>query len=127
MSIAHFTLATRNVIATRDFFSETLGWKPIERPGNADIDGAWLRIAPGQELHLLHVSDYEPSNFEKEFGRHFAVEYPLAGFSDLKKRLASLGAELIAPIRETPFERFFFKDLNGYIFEVIDKGRTPEI
>ena len=127
MSIAHFTLATRDVIATRDFFSETLGWNPIDIPGNVDIDGAWLRIAPGQELHLLYISDYEPSNFEKEFGRHFAVEYPLAGFSDLKKRLVSLGAELIAPIRETPFERFFFKDLNGYIFEVIDKGRTPEI
>ena len=127
MSIAHFTLATRDVIATRDFFSETLRWKPIERPGNVDIYGAWLRIAPGQELHLLHVSDYEPSDFEKEFGRHFAVEYPLAGFSDLKKRLVNWGAELIAPIRETPFERFFFKDLNGYIFEVIDEGRTPEI
>jgi catechol 2,3-dioxygenase-like lactoylglutathione lyase family enzyme len=127
MSIAHFTLATRDVIATRDFFSETLGWKPIERPGNVDIDGAWLRIAPGQELHLLHISDYEPSDFEKEFGRHFAVEYPLAGFPDLKKRLVNWGAELIAPIRETPFERFFFKDLNGYIFEVIDEGRTPEI
>ena len=127
MSIAHFTLATRDVIATRDFFSETLGWNPIDRPGNVDIDGAWLRIAPGQELHLLYISDYEPSNFEKEFGRHFAVEYPLDGFSDLKKRLVSLGAELIAPIRETPFERFFFKDLNGYIFEVIDKGRTPEV
>ena len=87
MSIAHFTLATRDVIATRDFFSETLGWNPIDRPGNVDIDGAWLRIAPGQELHLLYVSDYEPSNFEKEFGRHFAVEYPLVGFSELKLSL----------------------------------------
>jgi len=127
MSIAHFTLATRNVIATRDFFSETLEWKPIERPGNVDIDGAWLRIAPGQELHLLHVADFEPSNFEKEFGRHFAVEYPLVGFSDLKQRLISRGAVLIDPIRKTPFERFFFRDLNGYIFEVIDAGRNPEV
>ena len=48
MSIAHFTLATRDVIATRDFFAETLGWEPITRPDNVEVDAAWLRIAPGQ-------------------------------------------------------------------------------
>ena len=42
MSIAHFTLATRDVIATRDFFAETLGWEPIARPGNVEVDAAWL-------------------------------------------------------------------------------------
>ena len=47
MSIAHFTLATRDVIATRDFFAETLGWEPITRPDNVEVDAAWLRIAPG--------------------------------------------------------------------------------
>ena len=127
MSIAHFTLATRDVITTRDFFAETLGWNPIERPGNVDMEGAWLRIASGQELHLLHVADFEPSSFEKEFGRHFAVEYPLDGFSDLKQRLVARGAELIDPIRKTPFERFFFRDLNGYVFEVVDADRKPEV
>ena len=127
MSIAHFTLATRDVIATRDFFSETLGWKPIARPGNVDVEGAWLRIAPGQELHLLRVPDFDPSNFEKEFGRHFAVEYPLDGFTDLKKRLVDCGADLIDPIRKTPFERFFFRDINGYIFEVVEANRVPEV
>ncbi|MBT6660319.1 MAG: glyoxalase, partial [Verrucomicrobia bacterium] len=52
MSFAHLTLATRDVIASRDFFAGTLGWEPIERPGNIDVEAAWLRIAPGQELHL---------------------------------------------------------------------------
>ena len=73
MSIAHFTPAKRDVIATRDFFAETLGWEPITRPDNVEVDAAWLRIAPGQELHLLRVPDFEPSDFEREFGRHFAV------------------------------------------------------
>lgn len=127
MSIAHFTLATRDVIATRDFFAETLGWEPITRPDNVEVDAAWLRIAPGQELHLLRVPDFEPSDFEREFGRHFAVEYPVDGFPALKDRLTELGAELIDPIRKTPFERFFFRDINGYIFEVVDAGRTPEV
>ena len=127
MSFAHLTLATRDVIASRDFFAVTLGWEPIERPGNIDVEAAWLRIAPGQELHLLRVPDFEPSGFEREFGRHFAVEYPAVGFAGLKERLAKRGAELIDPIRETPFERFFFRDPNGYIFEVVDADHAPEI
>ena len=127
MSFAHLTLATRDVIATRDFFAGTLGWEPIERPGNIDVEAAWLRIVPGQELHLLRVPDFEPSDFEQEFGRHFAVEHPVAGFAGLKERLVEGGAELIDPIRETPFERFFFRDPNGYVFEVVDAKRTPEV
>ena len=94
---------------------------------NIDIEAAWLRIAPGQELHLLRVRDFEPSGFEREFGRHFAVEFPADGFAGLKERLAKRGAELIDPIRETPFERFFFRDPNGYVFEVVDAKRTPEV
>ena len=127
MSFAHLTLATRDVIASRDFFAGTLGWEPIERPGNIDVEAAWLRIVPGQELHLLRVPDFEPSDFEQEFGRHFAVEHPVAGFAGLKERLVEGGAELIDPIRETPFERFFFRDPNGYVFEVVDAKRTPEV
>jgi hypothetical protein len=41
--------------------------------------------------------------------------------------LATRGAELVDPIRETPFERFFFRDPNGYIFEVVDADHAPEI
>ena len=28
---------------------------------------------------------------------------------------------LIEPLRETPFERFFFRDQNGYVFEVVEE------
>ena len=42
MSFAHLTLATRDVIASRDFFAGTLGWEAIERPGNIDVEAAWL-------------------------------------------------------------------------------------
>ena len=127
MSFAHLTLATRDVIASRDFFAVTLGWEPIERPGNIDVEAAWLRIAPQQELHLLRVPDFEPSCFEREFGRHFAVEYPANEFDELKDRLVKGGAEMIDPDRATPFERFFFRDPNGYVFEVVDCGHKSEV
>lgn len=122
----HLTLATQDVIATREFFLSTLGWEQIQRPGNIDIQAAWLDIGDGQQLHLLHTEGFEPSPFEAEFGRHFAFDYPLSEFESLKGRLVANGAELIDPIRETPFERFFFREPNGYIFEIVDADREPE-
>lgn len=122
----HLTLATRDVIASREFFRATLGWEQIPRPGNVDVESAWLDIGDGQQLHLLHVEGAEVSPFEAEYGRHFAFDYPLAEFPALKERLVAHGSELIDPIRATPFERFFFRDPNGYIFEVVDEARQPE-
>jgi catechol 2,3-dioxygenase-like lactoylglutathione lyase family enzyme len=119
MAIAHFTLATRNVERASRFFAAALGWQPLDRPNNIPLPAAWLEIAPSQELHLVEVADFEPSPFEREYGRHIALTYPQAGLAGLKERLRQQGAELIAPLRETPRERFFFKDLDGYVFEVL--------
>ena len=120
MSFAHFTLGTRDVGATTRFFEQTFGWTPIHRADNIDRTAAWLEIAPDQQMHLLYVEGFEPSPFEAEFGRHIALFHPLSDFGALKARLIEHGAELIDPMRETPFERFFFRDPNGYVFEVVD-------
>jgi catechol 2,3-dioxygenase-like lactoylglutathione lyase family enzyme len=126
MAIAHFTLATRDVRGTSEFFAAALGWKPLNRPSNIPMAAAWLEIAPGQELHLVEVADYTPSPFEREFGRHIAIACPQAEFAGLKERLRGQGAEVIAPLRPTPFERFFFRDPNGYVFEVVPEERQTE-
>jgi len=48
--------------------------------------------------------------------------HPPAQFESLKHDLQQRGAELIEPLRGTPFERFFFRDpVNGYVFEVIGR------
>jgi len=119
MSFAHLTLATRDVRGSVEFFSTALGWRPIDRPNNIGRPAAWLEMAPGEELHLIEVQDFAPSPFEQEFGRHLAVAFPQAQFADLRRRLTEQGAQLIEPLRPTPFERFFFRDPNGYLFEVI--------
>ena len=119
MPIAHITLAVRDVREAARFFAETLGWRPIDRPNNIPMPAAWLEVAPGQELHLVEVADYAPSPFEREYGRHVAVAHPREDFAGLKERLQRHGARLIAPRRETAFERFFFADPDGYVFEVV--------
>jgi catechol 2,3-dioxygenase-like lactoylglutathione lyase family enzyme len=124
MSLAHFTLPTRSVEPTIAFFERTLGYRRNPAPDNVPMQAVWLDIGRGQELHVIFVEGFEVSRFEEEFGRHIAVFHPLADFAALKQRLAEAGAELIAPRRPTPFERFFFREpINGYLFEVIDAAR----
>jgi catechol 2,3-dioxygenase-like lactoylglutathione lyase family enzyme len=120
MALAHITLATRDVGRSAAFFAESMGWLPVTRPGNIGRPAAWLTIAPGVELHLVEEPEFQPSPFEQEFGRHIAVTFPRAEFPQLKSRLQARGATLIDPLRDTPFLRFFFRDPNGYVFEVVE-------
>jgi catechol 2,3-dioxygenase-like lactoylglutathione lyase family enzyme len=121
MGLAHITLATRDVPRSVRFFQETLGWHKLARPSNIGTLAAWLEISPGIELHLIEDPAFEPSPFEKEFGRHIAATFPRSQFPRLQHQLQAHGAELIEPLRATPFARFFFRDPNGYVFEIVEE------
>jgi hypothetical protein len=121
--LGHFTLATREVDATARFIERTFGYSRKPLPANAIGPVVWFDIGAGQEMHILHVEDFEISRHEGEFGRHVAVFHPPRDFDALKARLTKEGATLIAPIRPTPFERFFVREpVNGYVFEVIERA-----
>ena len=125
MSLAHLTLPTREVEKTASFFERTLGYARNPVPGNSPVEALWLDIGRGQEMHVFYVEDFAVSPFESEFGRHVAVFHPLADFAGLKPRLLEQGAEILEPLRATPFERFFFREpINGYVFEVVDSDRA---
>jgi catechol 2,3-dioxygenase-like lactoylglutathione lyase family enzyme len=126
MGLVHVTLATRDVSRSVQFFQEVLGWMAIGRPMKNAKPACWLRIAPGQELHLVEVPEFVSSPFEQEYGRHVAVSMPQVSFPALKERLIARGAEVVEPLRDTPFERFFFRDPNGYLFEVIPEECVEE-
>jgi hypothetical protein len=127
MSLAHFTLPTQHVDRTARFFEETLGYVRDPVPSNVPDETVWLNIGRGQQLHVFYVEGFAVSPFEREFGRHVAVFHQLRDFAALKQRLVERGAELIEPLRATPFDRFFFREpVNGYVFEVIDDARQPE-
>jgi predicted enzyme related to lactoylglutathione lyase len=127
MSLAHLTLPTREVEKTATFFETTLGYARLPVPKNSPVALVWLDLGRGQEMHVFFVEGFQVSHFEDEFGRHVAVFFPLTGFAALKERLVAAGAVLFDPIRPTPFARFFFREpINGYVFEVIDEGRSKE-
>ena len=125
MILAHFTLATADVERTAAFFEQALGYPRNPAPANVPMASIWLNIGRGQEMHVTYVDGFSVSPFEGEFGRHVALFHPVRDFPVLKQRLLDHGAELIAPLRDTPFERFFFREpVNGYVFEVIDEAKT---
>lgn len=125
MSFAHLTLATRDVQRTASFLEQTLGYPRDPAPGNIPSEAVWFNLGNGQQIHLVHVDGFEVSPFEREFGRHIALFHPGRDLEPLKQRLKDQGAEIIAPMRATPFDRFFFRDpINGYVFEVIDTARN---
>ena len=123
---AHLTLATRDVAGTVEFLTKAMPWKALEMPANIEVDAAWLEIAPGQQIHVLGIEDFEISTCEREYGRHIAFFHPRQDWEPLKARLAALDTEVIPPLRETPFPRFFFRDPNGYLFEVIEQESFVE-
>ena len=128
MSFAHLTLPTRDVGATVSFFERTLGYARNPVPGNSPVEALWLDIGRGQEMHVFYVDGFEVSRFENEYGRHVAMFHPLADFDRLKRSLVEAGAELMEPLRATPFERFFFREpINGYVFEVVDAARQRDL
>src|SRR5262245_12602133 len=124
MPIAHITLATRDLRRTCAFFMQTFGWRPFERTASAPAPVAWLAVGAGQEIHLIELPDFAPSPFEREYGRHLAISHPAEDFAALKERLRARGATPVAPEREPQAERFFFRDPNGYLIEVVKEPRS---
>jgi hypothetical protein len=113
---------------TTRFLEKTLGYRRKAVPANALIETQWLDIGNGQELHVFFVAGYVTSPFEAEFGRHVALFHPLENLPAVRKRIAEAGGELIEPLRETPFERLFFREpINGYVFELIDSERHKHL
>ncbi|PYP78760.1 MAG: hypothetical protein DMD35_10580 [Gemmatimonadetes bacterium] len=125
MHLAHLTLPTRDVERTCAFLVHTLGLPRLPTPENSPVPVYWLDLGHGQSLHVFYVEEFEVSPFESEFGRHIALFHPLTDFANVKERLLAEGAELVEPLRATPFERFFFREpINGYLFEIIDAARA---
>ena len=125
MSLAHLTLATREVEKTALFLEQTLGYRRDAVPENVMDPAVWLNIGHGQQIHLIYVDGFAVSPFEREFGRHVAVYHPLAQFERLKQAIVRHGGEVVEPLRATSFQRFFFREpVNGYFFEVIDQARA---
>ena len=125
---AHLTLPTQHVEETTRFLETTLGYSRKPVPDNSPVDARWLDIGHGQELHVFFVEGFVVSPFEAEFGRHVALFHPVDDFAAVRQRIISAGGTLVDALRQTPFERLFFREpVNGYLFELIDSERHRQL
>ena len=125
---AHLTLPTQHVEETTRFLEKALGYSRKSVPANSPVDVRWLDIGHGQELHVFFVEGFVVSPYEAEFGRHVALFHPIEDFTAMRQRIVDAGGELVDALRETPFERVFFREpVNGYLLEVIDSERHRQI
>ena len=125
---AHLTLPTQHVEETTRFLEKALGYSRKNVPANSPVDVRWLDIGHGQELHVVFVEGFVVSPYEAEFGRHVALFHPIEDFTVMRQRIVDAGGELVEPLRETRFERVFFREpVNGYLLEVIDSDRHRQI
>jgi catechol 2,3-dioxygenase-like lactoylglutathione lyase family enzyme len=120
MAIAHLTFACRDIERSAAFLEAVMAWPRAPIPENAEGCVVWLKIADGQELHIIRVDDFEPSSFEREYGRHLAIAVDSDEMAAIKTRLTAHDSPIMPPIRPTPHERFFFREPNGYVIEVIN-------
>ena len=126
MALAHVTLATRELARSTAFFHEVMGWTPIGRPRNNAVarrlatNRAWAGTASGRGSRFPTLA------IRARVRPAHRGQLPASRFPALKERLIAHGAKVIDPLRDTPFDRFFFRDPNGYLFEVLEEERAGE-
>ncbi|GJM38651.1 MAG: VOC family protein [Acidimicrobiales bacterium] len=85
--VHHVSINVDDVAACRDFYVDTLGFEPIERP-DLGIGGVWLQMGP-QELHLVELPLVEG------FGPHFAIA--VDDIDEARKVLLDRGVDVGEP------------------------------
>ena len=109
------TLSTRNV-PTSVAFSRTLAGSGA-RPGNIGTTAAWLR-SPRDRAAPDRGSAFEPSPFEKSLA---GISPSLSRWQFPVERALQAMGRIDRALRETPLT-FFFRDPNGYVFEVVEEN-----
>ena len=81
-----------------------------------------LNATPDQKLTLRELRGrpvilaFYPADWSPVCGDQMAL------YNEILPEFREHGAEMIEPLRATPFRRFFFREpVNGYVFEVIEQ------
>ncbi len=114
--LQHVALQVADVALSIDFYENRLGLERLDRPA-FDFPGAWFRLGPGQELHLIGGRE-APAHSHKR-GNHFALRV-----DDLKAAENLLKTQQIdyLPPKARPdgVMQLFFTDPDGYWIELFD-------
>lgn len=121
--IDHVTLIVKDLARSKQFYVETLGMQPVDRPGFS-FDGSWFQ-AGGTQVHLIlehensgPAGENTVDQKKSSRNRHFAFE--IEDGHEAATKLQQLGIELFAgpQLRPDGAIQVFVNDPDGYVVEL---------
>jgi catechol 2,3-dioxygenase-like lactoylglutathione lyase family enzyme len=116
LDLNHVALHVQDVAASCRFYGEILNLPPMDRPAFT-FPGAWFRIGPVQQLHL--IGERKTPVAAEPRGNHFAmrVKSIRAAEADLRaKQVNFMGPKQ----RPDGMWQIFIKDPDGHVVELTE-------
>ena len=124
-SLDHFALLVRDLKRSVAFYTDIMGFTPIERSGSANV--AWLTIGGLDTIHLIE-GDFGATHLTKD--THFALR-----IADLDAFVTDIAAKGVTfydwpgnvgkiGMRRDGFRQAYVQDPDGYRIEINDHTRA---
>jgi catechol 2,3-dioxygenase-like lactoylglutathione lyase family enzyme len=116
------TLGVEDFQKSLDFYEKGLGWKKSDKSMDGlalfPLGGIVLALHPRQELADDTTLMYQPSTFSGLTISHNAKS--AKEVDEILDKVAKLGATIVKPAQKVYWGGYsgYFKDLDGYLFEV---------
>lgn len=125
MQLDHVTIRTRDIAATRDFFTQVFGLAPGDRPALIRrIPGCWLYAGAAPIVHIIgargHGLDRAPEAIDH-------VGFRLTGYADFRAKLDRLAIRYSTmDLADLGERRLFFRAPGGPLLEAVFAEPVPD-
>lgn len=117
--INHLALQVKDIPASRDFYRDIVGLKPVEVPDTLKAIRAWFDTGEGQMIHLL-AGRTTPVVNDKN-GSHFAMF--VVSIAGAEKFLTAKKIAFHKQVRFDGVTQIYFADPDGYLIELNEKKK----
>jgi len=115
----HLALQVKDVEASKAFYKDVIGLKPVEVPDNLKAIRGWFDIGNGQMIHLL-AGRTTPVVNDKN-GSHFSIF--IDSIEQAEKFLVSKKLEFHKQVRFDGVTQIYFADPDGYLIELNERAK----
>jgi len=126
-ALHHIGITTKHLAESIAFYTEVLGFRPIERP-DFDFQGAWL-FGLGIQIHIIerHDLDANPAAAEIDTrAMHLALAVAdVDVHAAVEQRLEQLGIRYVNQVNAGGIPQIFFQDPDGRHIEIGVYPDTP--
>jgi len=113
----HLALQVKDMQASKDFYTNVVGLKPIHVPDSLKAIRGWFETGNGQQLHLL-AGRTTPVVNDKN-GGHYAIF--VSSIDAAEKFLSERKISFHKQVRFDGVVQIYFADPDGYLIEVNQK------